>query len=112
MGLFAGTKWDVPAKCDRCQKLEADCSCPPVKPPAKDPATQTVRVHVEKRKGGRFMTIISGFSLDDQGLAELLTQAKNHCGAGGSREGDQLTVQGDQQTRISQWLQGLGYKVK
>jgi len=112
MGLFAGTKWDVPAHCDRCNELESACVCPAAQPPVKPPSQQTVRVRVEKRKAGRFVTLITGLELPAQARTELLTQLKNHCGAGGTQEDETLVIQGDQLARAAAQLEKLGYRVK
>ncbi len=111
MGLFAGTKWDDSFHCDRCGVLQADCRCPPSPPSPKDPADQKLRIAIEKRKGGRVVTTIRGFFADDPALAERLTQLKNHCGAGGSREADMIVIQGDQRLRAAELLKQLGYHV-
>ena len=121
MGLFAGTQWDVPAHCDRCGVLEADCRCPPPTPAVIPPAKQTLRVRVEKRKAGRFVTVISGLEQPDASdakhahvkdtRAELLTRLKSSCGAGGSQEGSNLILQGDQQSQAIKLLTELGYRL-
>ncbi len=111
MGLFAGTKWDIPVRCDRCGALEVDCRCPP--PPAEliPPEKQILRVRTEKRKAGRVVTLVSG--LVDQGdiPSQLLTKLKNACGAGGTIEDGSLVLQGDQQAKVSPMLTQLGYRL-
>jgi translation initiation factor 1 len=113
MGLFAGTQWDLPAHCDRCGKLESACQCLPLLPQPKPPSQQTLGVRTEKRKAGRFVTIVKGldaaFPLQNQ---ELLTQLKNVCGAGGTQEEGELILQGDQKVRVTLHLEQLGYRVK
>ena len=113
MGLFAGTQWDVPAHCDRCGLLEATCQCVPEKPQPKPPSQQTLAVRVEKRKAGRFVTLVAGLDPDfPVQNGELLTQLKNHCGAGGCSEEGALVIQGDQKARVTAHLQQLGYRIK
>ncbi len=116
MGLFAGTQWDVPVHCDRCGILEADCQCPPPTPTTIPPEKQTLRVRVEQRKAGRFVTVISGMEQQDAASAalaraELLTRLKNTCGAGGSQEVENLVLQGDQKMRATKLLTELGYRL-
>jgi len=121
MGLFAGTQWDVPAHCDRCGILAADCQCQPPPPTIMPPEQQTLRVRVEKRKAGRFVTVISGLEQPDAASAalahvklaraELLTRLKNTCGAGGCQEGSNLVLQGDQKLRATKLLTELGYRL-
>ncbi|MGV3483929.1 MAG: translation initiation factor [Planctomycetaceae bacterium] len=112
MGLFAGTKWDLPAHCERCGKLEKECRCPEEKAVAStSPAGQTLRVRVEKRKAGRVVTVIAGLESTDPARGDLLTKLKNACGAGGSHEDASLLIQGDHQARVVKLLQETGYRV-
>lgn len=114
MGLFAGTQWDVPTRCQRCGSLQSECGCPPADKasPAITPAEQTLGVRVEKRKAGRLVTVIAGLDASDPARHELLTHLKNACGAGGSHEGADLLIQGDHQARTSELLTQLGYRLK
>ncbi len=111
MGLFAGTKWDVPATCDRCGLLEAECKCPPLPPVLTPPEKQILRIRTEKRKAGRVVTLVSGLVNESDVLPQLLTKLKNACGAGGTIEDDALVLQGDHQDKVSQMLTQLGYRL-
>lgn len=113
--LFEGTKWDIPPRCDRCSELEEDCRCPPEPPPAPElipPEKQTARLAVEKRKGGRTVTVIRGLPGEGNDLSALLKQLKDECGAGGSVKEEHLEIQGKQLDRVRSCLQKIGYKVK
>lgn len=112
MGLLAGTKFDRPPHCDRCEKLETECQCPPLELVRVPPSKQTARISVEKRKHGRMMTVIRGLSGDDNNLPQLLKQLKNSCGAGGSLAEDGVEIQGSHLDRIREELQKIGYRVK
>ena len=112
MRLFAGTPFDRPPQCDRCQKLESDCCCPPLPPPLLAPENQTAQLRTEKRKRGKIVTLVSGLPADGNDLPGLLTQLKNRCGAGGTIQGEQLEIQGDHVNTLSQVLQELGFKTK
>ena len=72
MGLLAGTKFDRPPHCDRCEKLESECTCPPPEPKRKPPEKQTLRIGVEKRKHGRVMTIVRDLDAAENDVPELL----------------------------------------
>ncbi len=114
MGLFAGTKWDLPPTCDTCGKPPSDCQCPPPAPAARQwlpPEKQTARVRVEKRKAKRIVTVVTGLSAEASNLPELLTRLKSACGAGGSREGDDLVLQGDHRDRVADLLRTTGYRI-
>ncbi len=112
MGLLAGTKFDRPPHCDRCEKLESECTCPPPEPVRIAPNKQTTRIVVEKRKHGRTMTVVRDLSAEDNDLPELLKRLKNLCGAGGTIVDGIIEVQGSHLDRIRDELQKIGYRVK
>lgn len=112
MHLFAGTPFDRPPHCERCDRPETECTCPPVEPTRVPPGKQTARVAVEKRKAGRVMTVIRGLAAADSDLPDLLTRLKNHCGAGGSLQDEILEIQGDQGAKVREFLGKLGYRVR
>ena len=66
--LFAGTPWDRPPTCERCGKLESECSCPPpvVEPVRLDPAAQTARLRLEKRAKGKVVTVVANLDPDGE----------------------------------------------
>lgn len=113
--LFAGTEWDRPPRCERCGELEEQCECPPLPPPAKklaDPQSQTASVNLEKRKQGKVVTVVRGLAANANDLPALLTQLKNHCGAGGTLKDEAVEIQGNHVTRCEQLLSQIGYRVK
>ena len=114
MGLFAGTQWDRPPVCERCEKPEAECSCPPVTAPATSipPNKQTAKLTVEKRKKGKVVTVVRGLAAEANDLPALLARLKNSCGAGGTLDGESLEVQGDHLERLRTLLGEIGYKVR
>jgi len=112
MGLLAGTIFDRPPHCDRCEKLESECTCPPLEPVRTPPGKQTAKIAVEKRKHGRMMTVIRGLAPEDTDLPSLLKRLKNCCGAGGTVTDDGLELQGTHADRVRAELQTIGYKVK
>jgi len=112
MRLFAGTKFDVPPKCDRCGKLETDCDCPPPLPKQIAPGAQIARLSVEKRSKGKLVTVIRGLTAHENDLIALLSRLKAQCGAGGTIQDKNLEVQGDHLQRISALLKEVGYRVR
>lgn len=114
MGMFSGTPWDRPPHCERCEKPEAECVCPPL-PKQKSvvpPGKQTLKLSVEKRKKGKLVTVIRGLAGDAEDLDALLGKLKSSCGAGGTRDADALEIQGEQLERVRVLLSGWGYRVK
>ena len=114
MGLLAGTIFDRPPHCKRCDLPETDCHCTPEPKPLNmvAPQRQTARLSTEKRKKGKLVTLIQGLAARDNDFPELLTQLKNACGAGGTIDGDCIEIQGDQIDRVKKMLGQLGYKVR
>lgn len=112
--LFAGTPWDRPPICDRCGRLESECSCPPeVVPPVRlPPETQTAVLAVEKRPKGKVVTIVSGLDPEGNDLADLATRLKTACGAGGTLKDGRIELQGDHRPAAERTLQKIGYKTK
>lgn len=111
MRLFAGTPFDRPPTCDRCQRLEEECTCAPAAPTAKPPSKQIARIRLEKRKKGKWVTTIRDLDPTGSHLTQLLTSLKQHCGAGGAIEDGVLAVQGDHVPRIEAYLTAQGYRI-
>lgn len=112
MGLLAGTKFDRPPHCDRCEKPESECTCPPLEPIRKAPNKQTLRIGVEKRKHGRLMTVVRDLESADNAVPELLKGLKNACGAGGTISDGNIEIQGSHLDRVRDELQKIGYRIK
>ena len=114
MGLLAGTIFDRPPHCERCDLPESDCKCPPeaARRAIVTPQRQTAKLSTEKRKKGKLVTVIRGLPAADNDLPALLTQLKNACGAGGTIDGDLIEIQGDQIDRVQKVLHQLGYQVR
>src|SRR4051812_39490693 len=106
MGLLAGTIFDRPPHCDRCDLPEADCRCPPeaVAPNVVSPERQTARLSTEKRKKGKLVTLVRGLAANENDFPALMTHLKNTCGAGGTIDGDCIEIQGDQIERVKKAL--------
>jgi translation initiation factor 1 len=112
MRLFEGTQFDIPPKCERCGKLEEDCTCPPEPTPQLAPEKQTARLSTEKRQKGKRVTVIRGLEPVGNDLESLLTKLKDACGAGGAIKEGSLEIQGDQVQRVREVLQQIGFRVK
>ncbi len=110
--LFAGTPWDRPPRCERCDRPESECSCPPrvSEPNRIPPAEQTARLTTERRAKGKLVTVITGLDSEANDLEELGTRLKNACGAGGTVKDGRIELQGDRLQAAEKALQAIGYR--
>ncbi len=77
------------------------------------PEDGIVRVQRDSRgRGGKTATTVTGVPGTELEMDALLKTLKQHCGAGGSREGRTLIIQGDQRARLMEKLGALGFKPK
>jgi len=74
-------------------------------------AQQKLRVRLEtKHRGGKAVTLVTGFIGTTEDLEELGKRLKNFCGTGGSAKDGEIIVQGDQREKVMQWLLKNDYK--
>ena len=74
------------------------------------PQQQKLRLRIEKNgRGGKTVTIVSGFVGSDNDLKELSRMLKTRCGVGGSCKDGEIIIQGDFKMRIIDILKQEGY---
>lgn len=74
------------------------------------PAQQKLRIRLEtKHRGGKTVTLVTGFMGADDDLQTLSKNLKNACGTGGSAKDGEIIVQGDHRDKVLQWLLKAGY---
>jgi translation initiation factor 1 len=77
------------------------------------PNQQNLRVQVSRKgRGGKTVTVISGFQSKPETLAALVKKLKAQCGTGGAVKEDTIEIQGDHAQKLLELLIGLGYKAK
>jgi translation initiation factor 1 len=74
------------------------------------PKEQKLRVKLEtKHRGGKTVTLVTGFAGTEADLGDLGKKLKNFCGTGGSAKDSEIIVQGVQRDKVLQWLLKNGY---
>ncbi|MGG6293028.1 translation initiation factor [Leptolyngbya sp. AN02str] len=81
--------------------------------PELPPNQQQIRVQASRKgRGGKTVTVITGFQLKPETLHALMKQLKAQCGAGGTVKDDTIEIQGDHAQNLVQLLVKQGYQAK
>lgn len=96
----------------------ADADAPAIDVPDVDDSTeerQTGRLDIvleRKGRAGKTATIITGFTVSDDAVADIASQLKRSLGTGGSARGGEILIQGDRRKEVLARLTALGLKAK
>lgn len=114
MGLFDGTSLERPVVCEQCGGDSKLCKCPPLAKTVVDtpPDKQSLKVRVDKRKRGKLVTVITGFTCSAAQMQQTLSHLQSQCGAGGTIDEQSLELQGDHTARVPSLLLARGYRIQ
>ena len=77
------------------------------------PGKQRLLVTIDRRnRGGKQVTLVTGFVGTTDDLKELGKTLKTRCGVGGSAKDGEITVQGDFRDKVVALLKEMGYNAK
>ena len=77
-----------------------------------NPSQQKVRLHLDRRGGGKIVTVIKGLVHEDEKMVNLTKELKKRCGVGGSFKENRILIQGNKRDIVKEILSKKGYDVK
>ncbi len=101
--------------CPDCAKPQAECRCRAsgARAVGRAPGDGVVRIRREiKGRGGKTVTVLTGFKLADAQLKALAAELKRRCGTGGSVVDGDILIQGDHRTVLLEELKRRGIAAK
>lgn len=77
------------------------------------PKQQHLKVMLDKKsRGGKQVTLVSGFVGNEDDLKSLGKALKTKCGVGGNTKDGEIIIQGDHREKVLELLVQEGYKAK
>lgn len=93
---------------DFIYEAEAEAETPTI-----EPHKQNLIVAIDKKgRGGKQVTLVTGFVGTTEDLTALGRTLKVKCGVGGSVKDGEITIQGDFRDRVVTLLKEMGYRAK
>ena len=80
--------------------------------PILDPSQQQVRLHLDRKGGGKVVSIVRGLQETIDVLMVIAKELKSGCGVGGTVKNGEILIQGNKREKIKKLLIKKGYSVK
>ena len=72
--------------------------------PIVEPSQQQVRLHLDRKGGGKVVSVIRGLQETVDVLMVIAKELKRGCGVGGSVKNGEILIQGNKREKIQQLL--------
>ncbi len=92
--------------CSTCGLPEELCMCEEI---ARE--QQQIRLLTDRRRYGKFVTIVEGIDSGDIDIDDLARVLKTKCAAGGTIKDGKIELQGDHKKKVKATLEGMGFTV-
>jgi translation initiation factor 1 len=77
-----------------------------------NPSQQQIRIHLDRKGGGKIVSVIKGFQESIDVLNRIAKFLKKGCGVGGSIKNGNILIQGNHREKIQNLLLTKGYSAK
>ena len=75
-------------------------------------SNQNLRIYLERKRGGKILTVIRGYVGNTQNFNKLARELKKSCGVGGSVKNNEILIQGNVREKVLSILTEKGYSAK
>jgi len=76
------------------------------------PNEQHIRIHLDRKGGGKIVSVIKGLKISSIELKTLAKELKTKCGVGGTVKDGDILIQGNHREKIQHILIQKGFNVK